>query len=391
MENVIKQIQNSINFDIADIILLALLFICLAIQFYYYFSFYQKPLAEAKKRISGDGNVTDRNDFPKVSVVIVSENESENLAQNLPFVLEQDYPNFEVIVVNDGSTDESDILLQSLKLKYPHLYSTYLPVSPDKNFTRRKLTLTLGIKASTGDVLLFTDPYCKPVSEKWIYSMMEELNKGKDVVLGYSYFKIDRQKLFNRGARFRNLLYSLQYLSMALKNKPYTGVFRNVAFRKDLFFEHKGFSSLLNIDNGEDLFINRIVTEGNTCVALSQASFIEADLYSYSLWKQLKRSCLILNKYFEGFTAKIFSCEYISRFMFYLLFFVSIINSCLFNNIGLLALSAFLFILRFLMQLVVIGKTANYFKSGRFVLSLPLLDISQLFDRINFKRLFKRK
>lgn len=390
MEKVIQQIQHSINFDIIDIILLSTLFICLIIQLYYYISYYQKPLKEANRRNSENKNLATPSDCPKVSVIIVSENESEYLSQNLPLVLEQDYPNFEVIVVNDGSTDESDILLQSLKLKYPHLYSTYLPISPDKNFARRKLTLTLGIKATTGDILLFTDPYCKPISSNWISSMMAEMNESTEVVLGYSYYKTDRHKLFNRGARFRNLLYSLQYLSMALKNKPYTGVFRNVAFRKELFMAHKGFSSLLNIANGEDLFINRIMNGTNTSVALSQASFIETDLYSKSLWKQLKRSGLLLNKYFEGFSAKSFSAEYVTRCMFYILFVVSIMYSVFSADLIMLGSSIVLFLARYLKQLIVLNNSAKYFKAGRFIFSLPLLDITQMYDRMNFKRFLKK-
>lgn len=390
MEKFFKQIQGYSDFDLLDIILLSLLFVFLIVQLYYYISYYKKPLSEAKKRLTA-GEALPMQQFPKVSVIIVSENESENLALNLPHILEQDYPNFEVIVVNDGSTDESDILLESLKIKYPNLYNTFLPVSPDKQFNRRKLTLTMGAKAATGDILLFTEPYSKPISNKWISAMTNGLSDGKDIVLGYSFYKINNKNLFNRGARFRNLILSLQYMSMAIKNKPYTGVFRNVAFRKELFFTQKGFSSLLNIENGEDLFINRVANGNNTSVALSQESFIETDLYSLSLWKQIKSSSLKLRKYFMGFTPKSFNFEYITRFLFYLLLLILILKAVSIMNPILGAIASLLFIIRYIVQLLVVNKSGDYFKSGKFILSLELLDISQLFDYMNFRRLLKRK
>lgn len=383
MEEVLQQIQDFLNFDYTDIILLSLLTLCFIVQIYFYRVYYRKPLSVARQRENNE-RPDNREAWPKVSVIIVSVNESENLALNLPSILDQDYPDFEVIVVNDGSTDESDMILESLKLKYPNLYSTYLPLSNDRLLSRRKLSLTIGIKAATGDILLFTEPYSRPASDKWITSMIKEFDNDKEVVLGYSYYE-KNNKLYNRIARFDNLYFSLRFMSMALKNMPYGGTYSNLAFKRQLFFDNKGFSSLLNMENGEKVFINRIANSSNTAIALSHDSFVETSLYSYSLWRQICNSYINAKKYFKGFSPKRFSYEYYSRFLFYFLFVSLIIKALMPFNPGLLGLAFLLFIIKLVIQMVMINKSARYFKSGKFYFSFPLLEILTPISKLGFK------
>lgn len=312
---------------------------------------------------------------PKVSVIIASENEGDELKKNLPFVLEQDYADFEVIVVNNGSTDESDYILNSLKLGNPHLYYTYLPYSEDdESFNRRKLALTIGAKAAKGDILLFTEPYSKPISKNWISSIVENFSEEKEIVLGYSFFTRTK-KQFNRLARLDNHFFSMQYLSMAIKKRGYIGTYRNLAFKKHLFFDNKGFASCLNIENGEDVFINQIITKKNTAVSLSQDSFIETSLENFSLWKEIKKSYSIAKNYFKGGAIALFSFEIFSRYLFYIGLIALIAYSVIFAQWVVLGIAVFLFLIRLIIQLVVINKSAKYFNSGKFYFSLPILDI----------------
>jgi len=383
MDQILQQIETYLHFDILDIVLLSLLLVCFLIQIYFYRAYYNKPLSAARLANENE-RISNRKTWPKVSVVIVSVNESENLANNLPFILEQDYPDFEVIVVNDGSTDESDMLLESLKLKYSNLYSTYLPLSNDRLLSRRKLSLTLGIKAATGDILLFTEPYSRPVSDKWITSMVKGFDNDKEVVLGYSYYMKDN-KLYNRIARFDNLYLSIRYLSMALKNKPYGGTYSNLAFKKSMFFENKGFSSLLNIESGEKVFINRIVNSSNTAVTLSQDAFVENSLYTYSLWRQICKSYINAQKHFKGFSPQRFTIEYYSRYLFYILFTLVIVKSVMPLNLVLLVIASLLFIIRLVVLMIGINKTANYFKSGKFYFSFIFLDLFLPVYKLRFR------
>jgi len=134
------------------------------------FSSYKKPYSYQSKK--GEATVSE-NDLPPVSVVIVSKNDSENLAKHLPAILNQEYPDFEVVVVNMGSTDETDMVLKRLEQSYDNLYHTYVPQEAEE-WNEKKLALTLGIKAAKNTILLFTEPYCKPVSNRWIKEFAAE-------------------------------------------------------------------------------------------------------------------------------------------------------------------------------------------------------------------------
>lgn len=367
------------SFNLDEIIGLSSLFVTFFIQMIFYLAYYRKPLATARKN---KGVIL--SSLPKVSVIIESENESENLAILLPLILEQDYPDFEVIVVNNGSTDESDILLEKMKLQYPALYSTFVPHSQDSKLGFRKLALTLGIKAAKGDIILVIEPYCRPQSEKWIASMVSCMGDNKDVVLGYSYY-LKEKEFYNRVARFDNMLFSLQYLSVAIKGKPYTGVYRNVAFRKKIFFENKGFAKYLYLENGEDVFINQIVTPSNTVVCLNQDGFTESIIDSFSLWRKIKKSYSVAKCCFRGSMTRLFSLEYISRYIFYILFIAIIIQSCHACHWGTTIIAGLFFLIRLVVQLFVLGKSSGYFKSGKLLFSLPLLDILQPIYNMRFK------
>lgn len=382
-----EQILSYFTFSFIEIAALALLGFFFLTQVLFYFSYYKRPYSEARKREKGKSSSSEK---PKVSVIISSENEAFELAENLPSILSQDYPDFEVIVINNGSTDESDDLLQSLKQKHPNLYDTYVPYSRDVMYGRRKLAFTIGIKAAKGDVLLFTEPYAKPTSDQWISTMIGEMTEGKEVVLGYSFFR-QTNKFFNRIARFDNLIFSLQYLAMALKRRPFIGTYRNIAFYKHMFFDRKGFAACLNLDNGEDAFINHILTRDNTAVALSQDSFIEITSDSYPLWKQLKKSYSMIKGHFRSKAPLLFAIEYTTRYFFYFILIGLFAYAGFIQHWALLGISILLFIVRLLIQLIIINKASGYFYSGVFKFSLIVMDVLQPIYNLRFRTRFKKQ
>ena len=168
-----------------------------------------------------------------VSVIICAKDESENLSKNLPSFLEQDYPTFEVIVVNDQSVDGTKYLLQDLEKKYKNLKV----VTIDDHIISRvgkKFALTIGIKTAQYDYILLSDADCATVSNNWIRKMSASFSE-KDIVLGISPYK--KQKgLLNKFIRFDEFIVMIQYLSFALAKIPYMGVGRNLGYKKSLFF-----------------------------------------------------------------------------------------------------------------------------------------------------------
>lgn len=382
-----QQFFSYFAFNLPELILLSALVVFLAINLFFYFKYYRKPLLYVVNNDS-DNSVSGSYQ-PKVSVIITSENEAVQLSQHLPAILEQDYPDYEVIVVNNGSTDESDYLLQSLKLRYPNLYQTYLPYSNDKSFGRRKLALTIGIKAAKGDVLLFTEPYSKPVSNRWISVMVRGISEEKQVALGYSYYK-RTDDFFNRVARYDNHLFSMQYLAMAIKDAPFTGVYRNIAFKKHLFFDNKGFASYLNLENGEDVFINQIVTPANTSVVLDEDSFVETYIDNFSLWRQIKKSYSLAKSCFKTKVTNLFAFEAFSRYVFYALTLILLAYAGIIQQWGLLGIVITIFLCRLIPQLVILNKSAKYFRSGKFYFSAILLDLVQPIYNFKFKTRYRK-
>lgn len=202
-----------------------------------------------------------------VSVIICARNEYVNLSKNLPYILEQDYPNFEVVLVNDCSNDESDVLLRQLSVQYSHL--KVVTIAEHQRFKHgKKFAVTLGIKAAKNEHLLFTDADCMPSGYGWISRMQSNFQNNTEIVLGYSpYEKLSG--FVNKLIRFETFFTAINYLSFALDGRPYMGVGRNMAYTKSLFFKGKGFASHMHILSGDDdLFVNQNSTEYNTVIEI---------------------------------------------------------------------------------------------------------------------------
>lgn len=208
-----------------------------------------------------------------VSIIICARNEEENLDNHLPFILQQDYPNYEVVVVNDCSIDGTEAVIDKYIQQYPDkLRKVNIPES--ENYKHgKKMAVFIGIKHAKYEHLLFTDADCKPSSNQWLKIMAGHFNSEKEIVLGYG--KYDEQPtLLNKLVRYDTLTIALQYLSCAIKGNPYMGVGRNLAYTKSLFFKNKGFASHYHINSGDDdLFVNETAQSTNTAVCIHPDAF----------------------------------------------------------------------------------------------------------------------
>lgn len=224
-------------------------------------------------KVRGEGE-----DVPGVSVILCAHNESENLSHFLQALLTQDYPTYEVIVVDDGSEDDTRLVVERYLAYDKRLHLTFVPCGARVRSTK-KLALTLGAKAAQYDYLLLTDADCVPASSHWISEMTKGFEK-KDIVLGFgAYFKEDGY--VNRMVRYDTLFNGLHFLGAAICGHPYMGVGRNLAYRKSIFFESGGFTHLMNVRAGDDdLFVNRVATRKNTGVV------VNPDAITWSLSKK---------------------------------------------------------------------------------------------------------
>lgn len=300
-----------------DVILYAFLLITLVQLFYFLFFF--RRLAWFKPRAK------EKSQQHPVSVVVCSRDDAGNLAKNLPGVLVQTYPStHEVIVVNHNSQDETQYLLEEFRKTFKQLQPVNL-TQEAKGIPGKKYPLSIGIKEARHEIVLLTDSDCVPASEYWMQKMQDGYDNGVEIVLGYgAYHK--RPGLLNKLIRFETFHSALQYLSYALSGKPYMGVGRNLSYKKDLFFKHKGFSSINHIPSGDDdLFISKVSNRHNTNIVIDHDAITLSDpKTSFKSWLQQKNRHYTTGKYYKPVHKWLLGIYSFSQFIFYPLFIVGL-------------------------------------------------------------------
>jgi len=227
-------------------------------------------------------------DLPPLSVLIAARNESENLYELLPKVMEQDYPCFEVVVVNNQSTDESIWLLKAYEHQFPNLRIVQLEKSQHIR-PGKKLPLTLAVKAAKFDHFVFTDADCIPSSRLWLRTMAQGFVHSKEIVIGYGPHR-KKQGFLNRLIRFDTAFIAINYCSFALLGLPYMGVGRNLAYSRKVYESVGGFKSHYHLVSGDDdLFIQQAAKQRNYTVQIAPEAFCYSDAHTeWFRWKLQK-------------------------------------------------------------------------------------------------------
>lgn len=260
-------------FDTVTIVICAVL-VVLALLSSFLDTFFRKV------RAGGDGPSGPATPCRPVSVIVVADNNAEDLRANLDSLLSQDYePAYEVIVVVDKDEDGTGDFLKAYG-KRPNLYTTFVPDS-SRYMSRRKLAITLGVKAAKNELILLTDATCRPVSDKWISVMASRLDEGTDIVMGYSNY-IHEAGLFKVFYRFH-----CEYSNFreACNGAAYGMAGNNIMFRKDVFMAGNGFQGNLKYLRGEYVFlVNKYAGQGNAAVETSCEGRVEDRVPTRKEW-----------------------------------------------------------------------------------------------------------
>jgi glycosyltransferase involved in cell wall biosynthesis len=312
-----------------------------AFQLFYYLWFYlavylyRHPDMKSRKK--------------SVSVIICARNEAENLKNFLPSVLEQEYPDYEVIVVNDCSEDNSYDVLGGYLLKYPHLRISN--VNKDPKFTHnKKFAQFIGIKAAKNEILLFTDADCQPESGHWLETITSNFDDNTDFVLGYGGYQ--RKKGFlNKYIRYDTMTIAMQYLGMSIRGIPYMGVGRNLAYRRSVFFEKKGFGAHSHLLSGDDdLFVNNNADRNNTRVEFRDGTHTRSvPCSTYTEWVTQKKRHLTTAPYYKFRDKVLLTLEPLARVIFYATFILLLPFLFLWQYVMII------FVLRLVCQVTVLG------------------------------------
>lgn len=353
--------------------------IIVVIQFFYYvvvfgkFSFAKAQVIVSKK-------------IP-ISVIVCAKNEEENVAKYIPLLAEQDYPDFEIVLIDDASSDATLAVFEEFEKQYSNI--RLVKVRNNEAFWgNKKYALTLGIKAAKKDYLLFTDADCYPTSKNWITAMSSQFTLHKTIVLGYGGYEKIANSFLNKIIRFETLLTAMQYFSWAKIGKPYMGVGRNLAYKKEEFFNVNGFISHIQVRSGDDdLFINQASSTANTAISYNTESFTYSKpKTTYKDWFVQKRRHVTTANYYKTFDKLQLAVFYCSQLLFVL--FSIILLSFQFQWIIVLSLVIF----RYIYSWIIVGFSAGKLKEKDVVYWFPVLELILIFTQINIfiKNIFSK-
>ncbi|MFP4845306.1 glycosyltransferase [Winogradskyella sp. PE311] len=318
-----------------------------------------------------------KNNIP-LSVIICAKNEAENLKKNIPFILNQNYSNFEIVLVNDSSSDETLDVMEGFQDLHENI--KIVDVKTTETFWgNKKYALTLGIKAASHEFLVFTDADCKPNSQKWLTYLSSKFSNEKSIVLGYGAYDKKPYSVLNKVIRFETVMTALQYFSYTSMGSPYMGVGRNMAYRKPLFFNNSGFSNHMTLKSGDDdLFINEVANNKNTSIIYCKESFtISEPKTSIKDWVLQKRRHISTAKFYRTKHKLLLGLFYSSQLIFWVLGALLILLQ--YNLKWVLAL----IVLRFLIQILSFGLTARKLNETDLIILTPILEIFLILTQLS--------
>jgi glycosyltransferase involved in cell wall biosynthesis len=317
---------------------------------------------------SSSEKVPSKNTLP-VSVIICAKNEAENLRKFLPQVLSQNHPDYEVIVINDASGDETLEVIEDFQQKDPRV--NIVDVQNNEAFwANKKYALTLGIKKAKNPYLLFTDADCEPGSDYWLSEMSSKFQDHKSIVLGYGGYFIEKRSLLNKLIRFETLFTAIQYFSYANWGLPYMGVGRNLAYTAEEFYRQNGFAGHLHLRSGDDdLFVNAAATRQNIALCFSAAGITRSvPKQNLKSWFRQKRRHVSVAGNYKKRHRFLLGIFYTTQLLFWLLLFV-----LLFSSFWPLALAVLA--VRFLVQGMVFYNSGKKFGEKDLFWLFPFLEV----------------
>lgn len=341
-----------------------------------YMVFYFARLAWYKPQAGPVPNTT-------VSVVICAHNEADNLRQYLQTVLDQDYPQFEVVVMDDGSTDGTALVLKELAAKYPQLkvYNTGTQVG-------KKKALALAVSKASFETLLLTDADCYPSSDKWIANMVSSFTDKKEIVLGYGGYET-APGILNKLIRYETFLTAMQYGSFTLAGRPYMGVGRNLSYKRTVFNNSHALQASAKLLSGDDdLLVNEMANSVNTAINFNEQAFTMSKPKSTWLsWLHQKRRHAEAGHQYKLMDRLLLGGFLLSQILIYFTVSLLLIYGTMIIWVALLLL------IRYVAQLIVYGKIMQRLKVRDLLLWLPMLDfmISVFFTSLGLLSVFKVK
>jgi glycosyltransferase involved in cell wall biosynthesis len=312
-----------------------------------------------------------------VSVIVCAKNEEQNLTELIPLLIAQHHPDFEIILINDASVDDTRFVIEGFVAQYPNI--SMVDVVNNENFwANKKYALTLGIKKAKNEHFVFIDADCRPASDNWLSLISAPLKSTTSIVLGYAgYGKVDNSAL-NALIRFETALAAMQYLGYALRGNPYMGVGRNLAYTSKQFYDNSGFISHMRVMGGDDdLFVNEAATAHNTAVVVNPESFtISIPKKTWTEWWTQKKRHVSTAKLYKIKHRLALGTFFLSQFLFLIVAILGFILGL--QWIAILALV----VLRYVIVIIIVGRGLSRFRESELIPFIPLLELFLIFYQL---------
>ena len=332
----------------------------------FYFLFVQLRLAMYKSTFTASTK-------PPVSVIVCARNEFDNLEKHLPSLLNQDYPKYQVVVVNDCSWDNSAKYLEQMATLHSHLKIVTIK-EQEKYRHGKKFALTLGIKAAEHETLLLTDADCTPASTNWITETMACYQHDTNAVLGYGAYE-KKPGFLNALIRFDTAANASLFLSQAIRGKAYMGVGRNLSYHKKIFFDNKGFANHQHLLSGDDdLFINDISSQSKIEVCVNPDAFTySVPKQTFGAWFTQKVRHVSTSKSYKTRDQRFLATYHLTHILFWLCAIVLLAFQYQWQLV--LAIIG----LRLLLQWLVVGNCFARLKENNIIWLIPIFDFIFVF------------
>ncbi len=311
-----------------------------------------------------------------VSVIVCAWNELDNLRELLPMLEDQDYPLYEVLVIDDRSMDGTEEFLADYCRNSSCVRTVRIKKEYD-HITTKKYAVTIGQKHALYQTSLMTDADCRPSGSRWISSMMSRMGERKEIVLGFSPY-LEEQGLLNWFIRCETFYTAVQYFSFASYGMAYMGVGRNLMYRKELFFRNKGFYTHGNVLGGDDdLFINEVAGRGNTACNLDPDSFMySVPKRTWREWFVQKRRHLGVGKFYRKRFKLLLGLLAVSHIFTWVVAIGNVAWALLAKDGYLLAGTVVLFGTRWMLQWVILGMVDRRLGTTVGSFFIPLMDFA---------------
>ena len=316
-----------------------------------------------------------KDSFP-VSLIICAKNEEAHLKEFIPYWLKQDHPRYEIILINDASTDNSLDIMESFGQQDSRI--SIVDVNNNEAFWgSKKYALTLGIKQASYQHMIFTDADCKPASKSWLKKISSHFSSEIQIVLGFGSYQKE-QGWLNKIIRFETALTAIQYFSYAIVGIPYMGVGRNLGYTQKIFYDNRGFMLHMDIPSGDDdLFVNQAANRDNTTVCFNKDSFTFSNpKTSWKKWLHQKKRHISTAKHYQRKHKFLLGLFYISTFLFWILAITTLLRIDW-------KIPLILFLSRMILYWIIIGKAMKKLDQKDLIYFFPFLEIFLLFLQLS--------